>query len=329
MKNNLSYYRHQADAHNHPKFKMLRAKYGWAGEGKFWALNNMIAKAENCKLDLNEKFLRGAACGDLNFSFEELDEYISFLCNECKLIQYEDGVIFTNDTQDCLVDVSSDRISARERYLNRINRQKEAGKTNSPEKEETSPENVQTSPDAGYTVKSSNSNTSKTSESSSSRAVYDDHDFLTFTLFTEEPATRAEITKLFHEFCNKEPHPGELTRIWNIMESSDLGAKETWAIIVRSFKGFPLLGEQKRNTQYLGRQIEKRIEDDVGKLRAKAAKLKKAREAQDLDKLKTEWQEAEKAGNTPYQQFLKNQAAELSTPAGPPCLTSGQEEIIN
>ncbi len=34
MKNNLEYYQHFTDSHNHPKFKMLCVKYGWEGEGK-------------------------------------------------------------------------------------------------------------------------------------------------------------------------------------------------------------------------------------------------------------------------------------------------------
>ena len=32
MKNNLEYYQHFTDSHNHPKFKMFRVKYGWAGD---------------------------------------------------------------------------------------------------------------------------------------------------------------------------------------------------------------------------------------------------------------------------------------------------------
>ena len=49
MKNNIEYYRHHAQSDTHPKFKMLRNEYGWAGEGKFWALNNRIALAEGHK----------------------------------------------------------------------------------------------------------------------------------------------------------------------------------------------------------------------------------------------------------------------------------------
>ena len=59
MKKNIEYYRHFSGADQHPKFEMLRAKYGWSGDGKFWALNNRIALASNCILDLSKKRRHG------------------------------------------------------------------------------------------------------------------------------------------------------------------------------------------------------------------------------------------------------------------------------
>ena len=62
MKNNIDYYRHEVDAHNNAKIKMLRTKYGWAGEGKFWALNGIIGQAENCEFDISKKFNKAYLC---------------------------------------------------------------------------------------------------------------------------------------------------------------------------------------------------------------------------------------------------------------------------
>ena len=313
MKNNLDYYRHKSGSHNHPKFKMLRVQYGWSGEGKFWALNNMIAQSQNCKLDMNEKFNKATIANDLDFSIAELDAYLFFLANDCKLIQMENGIIYTNDTQECLSDVLAERIRGQVKYYAKM---KKAGENEtSTEAEVTSAENSKTSMEKIYRVKYSKVKEIIVNNKSSSSSnpllpktpqIYDDNDFLNFTDFTEEQAARSVITQLFQQYCEKLPHKREVSRIFNILRKSNLGQNETWQVIVRSFTEFPLLGEIKRNTQYLSRQIEKRIDDDVGKLRKENLKLLKAQEAQNLGQLKAEWEEAARTGNTPYQQFLKN-----------------------
>lgn len=115
MKNNISYYTHQVGSHSHPKFKTLRAKYGWTGEGRFWALNNLAGQAENCRLDISKKYNKGTLAVDLGMTIEELDEFIDYLVNVCELFRYEDGCL-TNDTlQENLEVVMIAREKARER----------------------------------------------------------------------------------------------------------------------------------------------------------------------------------------------------------------------
>lgn len=115
MKNNLSYYRHEVDSHNHWKFKVLRKKYKWDGEGKFWALNNMIAKAENCVLDLSLDVRKKAVAVELDFTPAELDEFLVFLKEECSLISFNPGGITTEMVQEIFQEVSSTREYQRER----------------------------------------------------------------------------------------------------------------------------------------------------------------------------------------------------------------------
>ena len=118
---------------------MLRVKYGWAGEGRFWALNNMIAKSENCKFDLNKEYNKASIAIDLGLSIDEFNEFIQYLSEGCNLIINNDGIITTGIVQENLNHISLERESARKRYY--------SGKENengyiSPEKDETSDEKI-------------------------------------------------------------------------------------------------------------------------------------------------------------------------------------------
>ena len=119
MKNNIEYYRHSAVSDQHPKFKMLRNRYGWEGEGKFWALNNRIAQAENCCLNITKKYNKASIANDLGFKIDEFDEYIQFLIGDCELvIQTEEGL--TTDTiQENFLNVSEKRMRNKIGYQNR------------------------------------------------------------------------------------------------------------------------------------------------------------------------------------------------------------------
>jgi hypothetical protein len=116
MKNNLSWYRHQTIADSNWKFKTLRRKYGWAGEGKFWALNNRIATAQDCKLSLSNEDQKQTVASDLDFDIEEFEEYIAFLVEKAKLLQREGDLIFTNDVQEDLKKMNLKRSKNKEWY---------------------------------------------------------------------------------------------------------------------------------------------------------------------------------------------------------------------
>lgn len=115
MKNNIEYYPHDADAHNNPKFFTLRIKYGWGGEGMFWALNNLIAKSSECRLDVSS-VMRKAPIADLfKMDFEQLEEFLQYVRTECQLIEYEDGIVTTSRLTDTYERVSAQREKARSR----------------------------------------------------------------------------------------------------------------------------------------------------------------------------------------------------------------------
>ena len=100
MKNkNLKYYSHDVSSHVHWKFKLLRKKYGWEGEGKFWALNNLIAASHECKLDLTNEDKKEQIAADLDFEKDEFIEFLKYLSDKCKLLKNGDGRYYNEDTQ--------------------------------------------------------------------------------------------------------------------------------------------------------------------------------------------------------------------------------------
>lgn len=132
MKNNINFYPHHATSDQHAKFKMLRVEFGWAGEGKFWALNNRIAQADECCLNVQKKYNKAALASDLGFTMAEFENFIDFLKTDCELIQEcSEGVITTDIIQETFGKVMQDRAEARARY-----------RRASGEKEETSGEEV-------------------------------------------------------------------------------------------------------------------------------------------------------------------------------------------
>jgi len=116
MKSNILYYPHYTAAHTHPKFKMLRKEYGWEGEGKFWALNNMIGLAENCKLDLSRKFVVADILEFFRFDQEQFNKFIDYLEKECELIEREGNCITTEIVQETFTQAEVKREDSRSRY---------------------------------------------------------------------------------------------------------------------------------------------------------------------------------------------------------------------
>ncbi len=117
MKNNLEYYQHYANSDQHPKFKALRMKYGWQGEGRFWALNNRIAQSDNCVLDLSVDRNRTALAMDLGLSIMKFEEFVSYLCSDvCSLVTHVGDNRYTTEiVQENLIAVSATREAGRVR----------------------------------------------------------------------------------------------------------------------------------------------------------------------------------------------------------------------
>lgn len=105
MLTNIKFYQRDVGSHRHPKFIILRNKYGWEGDARFWALNDLIGEAEECLLDYSEKRQKMQLVAVLGFStVAELEEFIDYLVSdECALItQIEPYVITTDRVQEAL-----------------------------------------------------------------------------------------------------------------------------------------------------------------------------------------------------------------------------------
>ncbi len=102
MKKNLVFYYHYCNAHNQPGSKMLRVKYGWSGEGRYYALLNMIGDSEYCVLDMSKKFIAAVYAEALGLSLDEFKEFVNYLVIDCELL------IRVNQNVDKNVDNSVD-----------------------------------------------------------------------------------------------------------------------------------------------------------------------------------------------------------------------------
>lgn len=149
MKNNLDYFTHYTEASRNRKFKALRARYGYEGQGRFWHLNEIIAESDNCRLDLADDLALDSLADDLAMRTEDLQEYLSFLEERCKLIQRdESGAITTEQVQEDLARVMQTREAAQRRRAKRQG----SGSTPSEPPKEQNPESSPTNGEGSQTV---------------------------------------------------------------------------------------------------------------------------------------------------------------------------------
>lgn len=156
MKKNLKYYTRDAGAYRHPKFKILRKKFGWEADAKFWALNDMIAEADGCAINLSVMRNKVSVMAELEFDNEvSFDEFIQFLTSPlCELlVQLDDGFITTELIQQIYIDTMADREAERRKYEKRKRKNKDSDNgetelpdTNPPVKTEISSGVLETTP---------------------------------------------------------------------------------------------------------------------------------------------------------------------------------------
>jgi len=116
LKKNLVYYQHYTNSHQNPKFILLRSKYGWAGEGKFWALNNMAADSDLCLLDISKDYKVASYAEALGFTVDEFQDYVDYLVNRCELFHKIGDIHITNEIlQENIQEIMKKREASRKR----------------------------------------------------------------------------------------------------------------------------------------------------------------------------------------------------------------------
>ena len=193
MKSNLEYYNHRKDSHRHPKFKLLRALHGggdngWAAEGRFWALNNIISDSENCELDLTKNRNKAVVAEELNISLNELNLFIQTLLSDDieLLIEVEPGIFTTKKVKEAFGKVSDEREKARVR--------KDRGK-----KIVSSDKIIKSSGEPDKRVKESKGNESREEEK---KIIPPLSDVVSF--FLEQKRTEKEAHKFYNHFQSKD-----------------------------------------------------------------------------------------------------------------------------
>ena len=111
---------HDSRAHKHWKFEKLRSRFGWAGEGRFWALNGIIAATDACCLDLGDVGVVAMLCHELGMEGQtDLEAFIAYLRDHCRLVRAEGQVITTGMVQDQLAKATAAAIRNRANYERR------------------------------------------------------------------------------------------------------------------------------------------------------------------------------------------------------------------
>ncbi len=136
MKDNLSFYSRRTDSHRHPKFKMLRQLYGggsegWAAEGRFWALNDIIAESEMCRLDVTIPRNKANISETLGLGLSDFDRFVDVLLSTDVelLFEIEPGIYSTKKVQERLDAVLVEREKSRKRKGN-AEKSKSSGELN-------------------------------------------------------------------------------------------------------------------------------------------------------------------------------------------------------
>lgn len=298
MKTNLDYYSRRTDAYRHAKFKTLRISYGggtdgWAAEGRFWALNDIIAESEMCQIDLSKTRNKAMIADVLGMSFPDLEAFIKILISEDVelLFEIEPGIFSTKKVQETLASVLAEREKARDRWS------KGTKNKSSSENSDTSDEGLKTSPEVEHKVKESKVKESKVNESKSKVEVPSSEvlgeaplsQAKTFTLtpfnFTSFTPTdyenneelKQKLIEMFSQLTGLIiSDKSTIARFFNIITSTPQCTRKTaFRITFEALSEYNQLEFSKKNFRYLGKMIEGRIRDAIVIAREKRAQQSK------------------------------------------------------
>lgn len=284
MKTNLRYYPHRTDAHRHEKFKMLRAilgsgAEGWAAEGRFWALNNLIAEADECKLDLSKIRSRAVVAEELSMTLPEFEKFVSVLKSpDVELLtEIAENIYTTRKVEEVYLATSQEREKARERKSTKPKNGSSAGNP------ESSGELLESSGEPTKKLNQTKLNQTKPKEEVPPNPPggcppppplpeADDQDEPDAPTpdFSERDSVRNGVRLLFAKYAEKtNPHQGaEVKQVaaFVLNPREGLTREQSWQCVVEAF--IALAQSNRRDTSYLlGIIKQKLIEKQAEKLK--------------------------------------------------------------
>jgi len=142
MKNDLPFFSHDNNASLHPKMSALIQEYGYEGYGRFWALNENIARSEGAFIDISRKIYKSNLASTLKMKTDELDVFLTYLSDpEIDLINIQDNKITTDRINELYKEVMENR------ETERVKKQHKKGKQEIPEGKDNFPEGKQEIPE--------------------------------------------------------------------------------------------------------------------------------------------------------------------------------------
>ena len=112
----LSYFPHDVNSRGHWKFKALRKKFGFEGEGRFWVLNCIIAEEDNCRLDLSRPAKLTGIADELGMEDDQFNEFLSFLVKHVELIKSDSEGYYTDKVDEIHESVLKNRKRQKKYY---------------------------------------------------------------------------------------------------------------------------------------------------------------------------------------------------------------------
>lgn len=112
----LSYFPHEVNSRGHWKFKALRKKFGFEGEGRFWVLNCIIAEEENCRLDLSRPAKLTGIADELGMEDAQFNEFLKYLIKEVELIRSDGEGYYTDKVDEIFESVMKNRKRQKKYY---------------------------------------------------------------------------------------------------------------------------------------------------------------------------------------------------------------------
>lgn len=120
LKTSLDWFRHDAHAVDSMKFAALRASgWGWAGEGRYWALVCLIAQSTGGQIDLSRKFVLPSLATRLQLTEAELTSFLADLRDDFELVSFDGAILSTDRIRQSYDEVSESRRDSRRRFEER------------------------------------------------------------------------------------------------------------------------------------------------------------------------------------------------------------------